>query len=431
MHDMRTAWLIILCVCFGSARGQRLSVETSGRHKAVRIEPQRSSGLESVYVVDGADGLTLRYSPGSQRDATRWLTFGSDGAANATEAEGETTSDGSDRIFHNARADRGYVVEEGNRRTYIWITDYAARQLSMESVSIATNDCSGVELRIDGKCPELTYTSINGRRIAIDREIEVTYRREEYSEEHHGFTAKELTESFASIEGGIKLPPPYCQTDFRVSGDRFLREWGMEVIHVSETAEAMAVDARERAEQDGETTGEPGGSAPVEVRFSATVTEGAIYTEWQLADDPEFENATITWNELDVTYIFRESGRKYMRFVCGNSDGSCIYRGEPYVIEISESMLRCPNAFTPGSSEGLNDEWKVSHRSIVEFDCVIFDRQGNRIAHLTDPDQGWDGKRNGKTVKAGVYYYVITAKGSEGKEYKLGGDINIVGSRRQ
>lgn len=433
LQEMRTARLIImisLCICFGRARGQRLTAETTGKHKAVRIEPQRSSGLESVYVVYEGEELTLRYRPtGDGRDA-RWLTFGNEGAANATAAEGEVANDGNDMILTNARPDRGYAIEEGNRRTYIWITNYGAELSDISHIEIAANDCSGIELTTEGARGELTYTSINGRRIAIDREIEVAYRREEYSEEHHSFIQREATERLANIDGRIKLPPPYCRTAFRVSGDRFLREWGMEQTHTTGEAEAVAVDAREKAEQDGETTAEPGGSAPVEVRFTAAVTEGAIYTEWQLADDPDFDNIAISWNEPEITYTFRESGRKYMRFVCANSDGSCMYTGEPYVIEISESMLRCPNAFTPGSSEGVNDEWKVSQRSIVEFDCVIFDRHGNRIAHLTDPDQGWDGKRNGRTVKAGVYYYVITARGSEGKHYRLSGDINIIGARR-
>lgn len=39
---------------------------------------------------------------------------------------------------------------------------------------------------------------------------------------------------------------------------------------------------------------------------------------------------------------------------------------------------------------------------------------------------GWDGKYKGKLVKPGVYYYVIRAKGADGKIYKLSGDINII-----
>ncbi|MDE6018943.1 MAG: gliding motility-associated C-terminal domain-containing protein, partial [Muribaculaceae bacterium] len=53
-------------------------------------------------------------------------------------------------------------------------------------------------------------------------------------------------------------------------------------------------------------------------------------------------------------------------------------------------------------------------------------RQGHQICHLTSPEQGWDGKVNGKPVDSGVFFYVIEATGTDGKKYKMSGDINIV-----
>ena len=50
------------------------------------------------------------------------------------------------------------------------------------------------------------------------------------------------------------------------------------------------------------------------------------------------------------------------------------------------------------------------------------------MTSFKDPSMGWDGKYKGKYVPAGVYYYVINAVGSDGRKYKLSGDINIIGS---
>ena len=48
------------------------------------------------------------------------------------------------------------------------------------------------------------------------------------------------------------------------------------------------------------------------------------------------------------------------------------------------------------------------------------------MTHFTDPAEGWDGTYRGKLVPPGVYYYVIKATGTDGQEYKLAGDINIL-----
>lgn len=63
-------------------------------------------------------------------------------------------------------------------------------------------------------------------------------------------------------------------------------------------------------------------------------------------------------------------------------------------MSIGESLLDCPNAFSPDASPGYNDEWKVSYKSIVEFKCWIFDRYGNKMIEFDDPSK--DGTVNTK-----------------------------------
>ena len=168
-----------------------------------------------------------------------------------------------------------------------------------------------------------------------------------------------------------------------------------------------------------------GGSAPADISFLAYVTQGVMHCEWQLSNDPEFENIDYRFNEQNLDYTFADEGTYYLRFIGSNSDGSCEAVSDTYVVSIGASELLCPNAFSP-DGDGVNDIWKVSYRSIIDFDCWIFDRYGSQIYHFSDPSSGWDGKRNGKVVKSGVYYYVISATGADGKKYKKSGDINIL-----
>ena len=119
-----------------------------------------------------------------------------------------------------------------------------------------------------------------------------------------------------------------------------------------------------------------------------------------------------------------------MRFTANNAAGTCPYESSAYTISIGESSLLCPNAFSPGAAADAGGEWRVSYRSIVEFHCEIFNRWGHRLATLTNPAQGWDGIIGGKPAPSGVYFYVIKARGADGRDYRLSGDINVISARR-
>jgi len=147
---------------------------------------------------------------------------------------------------------------------------------------------------------------------------------------------------------------------------------------------------------------------------------------WEFASDPEFENVTLQFNQDELDQTFTEAGTYYVRYRVANADGTCEYYGETYTVTVSESELVCPNIFSPGSTEGVNDIWKVSYKSLVEFHCWIFNRWGNLVCEFTDPGSGWDGTYHGRLVDTGVYYYVVTALGSDGVKYKKRGDITIL-----
>lgn len=168
------------------------------------------------------------------------------------------------------------------------------------------------------------------------------------------------------------------------------------------------------------------GSAPLEITFTAFPPEQAIYDLWEVATDEDFQNVELRYNESAFTRVFNEYGKFYVRYYCADESGAEEWWGITYVVDVFESKLLCPNAFTPYGSPGVNDEWKVVASSIVEFDCVIFNRWGNEVAHLTSVDQGWDGRYKGRLVSPGVYFYVIKARGADGRAYNLSGDINLI-----
>lgn len=395
----------------------------------ISIAPEPSSGLKSVYVAFTTEGLTVSYSPTNTSDRVTWYSFGTEGAAYA-----EQLSEGNE--LSNLKGNRGYIAQSGNRRDYFWLIDYSENSYAVDGISISTeSDCSSVEILISGIAPRLSYTAINGRQIEIDRQITLSFYTLCATNSH--FEQIQVSENLPFLRSTIHAESPLCSTRFQLSGDRFTREWGMDTRVESTPLSPAAVSAitsvkvesRDFSNEQSASSTEIGGSAPVSASFSASVSDGVVFTEWQLASDEDFNNVILRERSTDFVHIFNESGSFYVKFVVADATGACMWESEPYHVELGESRLLCPNAFSPGASEGINDLWCVSYRSIIEFDCSIFNRWGTRLIRFTDPSQGWDGRYKGRLVDPGVYYYVIKARGADGKIYNLSGDINIVGCR--
>lgn len=433
--------LLFLSYCCASPLRADAQVEFGGTLRSpITIQPESSTGLSSVYVLDACGGNTFIKYRAKNTSHPVWYTFGQLGAAYAEQiSDSEIEFSGNESTLRNIRPDCGYVIEDGNAHTYFWIVDYSAHELVLNSLS-ATDEssCSSIAFRLDGTASPIYYYNINGRRLELSRELSLTYNSMSYSADEQRYIENSETTVLASVSDVIRCTPALCDTEYTLSGDYFLRSWGLTEQSVStDLISAQRVEAHTSAEQNAETydnqqssssgsDGSLGGSAPIDITFTAQVTPAAIFTEWQFANTEDFENISLRDNNLEFTRTFRDAGTTFVRFVAANAAGDCEYTSETYQVSIGESNLHCPNAFSPQGSPGVNDEWKVSYRSIVEFKCSIFNRWGTCVATLTHPSQGWDGKYKGKYVGSGVYYYVIKARGSDGRNYNLKGDINII-----
>lgn len=404
--------------------------------QAISVRPGSNTGLEEIYVLPTVNGATAVYTASNPASSVKWYRYSNLGGGYAEEIRNVSHS-GNEWSITGYEGDMGYIVDEGTDRHCYWIVDYEEHPLSMQALNIVpTDECDVVTLDFVGSADRITYYSVNGRAVELDRELRLEYNTMEYSDERGDFIDITEEKSLASITGELHVQAPYCDTRFTLSGDRFMTQWDMGESVESPLFQTSAVDAHtdavqeERDNENEQTEGSTGdilgGSAPVHITFTATVTPAAIFQEWQTAADEEFNDIINRYNQLELDMTFTEMGKTYLRFVAADASGRCEYTGQTYTVQIGESRLEIPNAFSPNASEGTNDEWKVSYKSIVKFECHIFNRYGEKMITLSDPSQGWDGKYKGKYVPAGVYFYVIKATGSDGKKYDKAGDINII-----
>lgn len=430
-------YALMLCAASVSASAQSLTFQGNSL-KVIEEMPEKSSGLEKIYVLYSIQGVTVSYTSASGA-GIKWYKYGNLGGGHAEEVA--SSQSGSTSTLASLEGDKGYIVEDGDRRYCFWITDYGSHRLKLTSVMASPDQECGVStIEVQGTGDPIRYFTINGVQKTLDQQITVEYTSQEWSDQLENFQQVNVEKSFASLQPEYRLDPPnYCTTAFKVTGDRFLRIWNWEESVESSAVAPTSVDARtfaiaessvdsddsEGSNQIGSDTEGLGGSAPCNITFQAFVTDGVIHNEWQMTSDPTFENIDYRFTTQDLDYTFLDEGTQYVRYIGSNANGSCEYIGDTYEISIGASQLLIPNAFSP-NGDGVNDLWKVAYRSIESFKCHIFDRNGHQVCTLTSPDQGWDGKVGGKTVDSGVFYYVIEAKGTDGKRYKKSGDINIV-----
>lgn len=435
MRSLKSLFLTLLVCVAVSASAQRLTFAGSSL-PAISESVAASSGLNGVYVLPYVQGISAQFES-SDGSTVTWQRFSALGAAYAEPVS--STQSGNTSTLTRLEGNMGYVVTDGDKSYYFWVVDYSTQRFGVRDIVMSSeSDCSTTWLDVEGEAPQITCYGINGVPVHLDRGITLTYNTLEFDSETFAYNQVEHTQSLASITNErVYCTPSLCQTDFTITGDKYLAQWGEPQSATSPAYPPMAVAVETRAEQenrdvDNELKEETalGGSGPVDITFRAAVTDGVEFLEWELARDSEFNQVFQRRREREFTITFREQGTTYVRLVAANESGSCEVESETYEVFIGESVLKCPNAFSPGTSQGVNDEWKVIYKSIVEFDCQIFDRNGRRVAHLTDPSQGWDGKIAGKTAPNGVYFYVIRALGTDGKRYKLSGDINTIGFRK-
>lgn len=420
--------------------------------------PDKNTGLDNIFVIYDTKGVDMVYSTSNSSNVKiyKYSNLGGGYAEEITSLERNNDS----VILHDIEGNLGYIIEEGSNRYYCWIVEYLPYRFSIKSITASDDiECDATVLDVDGYAAPIYYFTINGQQRELGRDITVTYDTQKFDKNVGDFTTVSSKTILSSFENRIRLSPAsLAYTSFIIKGDRFLQDWkwGVEAesIVIAPHAVSIVTDANQlddnsnnKPSQDDSSDSESsdeisespsnqikddssslGGSAPADIEFSAYVSEGVLHYEWQMSRDPDFAEIEYRFNVQNLDYTFLEEGTYYVRFIGSNSDGSCEAIGDTYAVSIGASELLCPNAFSP-DGDGVNDEWKVSYRSLIEFDCWIFDRYGAEICHFSDPKLGWDGKRNGKLVNPGVYFYVITAVGSDGKKYKKSGDINILRHR--
>lgn len=409
------------------------TVEVDGAYRWTGVNKSKT-GLDYVFVIPSSSQATIRFNSTSG-SPVNWYRFDRTGINNKT-----SVSNGNSLTYSPAEKDYGYVIEQGDVSVCLWLSTYKEVS-SLYPDEEYTDQCKDV--RLAGTGIDIAYYTVDGKWMGINRAV--AYKTWKWDD-----TLKDLKMVEDTVQGlvsksgetvSLYAPAPYEKTLFTVIDSIPYKGWNgaIKTFSTSDEYEPRAIlvkaivkPLRENAINELKSDMEEGvfgGSAPVEMEFKAYVS-GDNYYAWEFmqenpseVDDPMVD---AIYPDKILRYTFKDEGTTYVRLKATNSYCS---RDTSFTITVGESRLEAPNIFSPGTSPGVNDEWKVAYKSIVQFKCWIFNRWGVEIFRFSDPAQGWDGKYKGKLVPPGVYYYIIEAKGADNQNYKLKGNINILRPR--
>lgn len=428
---MKRLTICLLMLLLASFSGKATFSATGGVGNApFVVEPPASTGLEKVFVSNGAQGLTLQFETDNPTDWT-WFTWQTDPNVALPVDPSRVQTTGGATVLSLVATDAGYLVSNtSGERHLVYVVAWKPVNYHELSVLEEGDVCTEVTLRLLADADDLVYYTAAGIRRTLERQHRLTWHTAEWQASEAAYVYQPQSATFTTMGVNWSVPAPLCDTEFRLTGDQFGRWFGEEETLVLDNYRARAVKANARAvveqrnvpNENGASTGELMGSAPLTVAFSSHPSDAVTLVEW-LIYKPGDESMYSRFTDEELTYTFKESGRYTVKLFVSNAYCRDSTEFNP---QIHESMLDCPNFFTPRSSPGENDEFRVAYRSLVSFKGVVVNRWGNVLFRWTDPAQGWDGTYLGKPVSPGVYYYVIEAKGSDGVVYKKAGDINLL-----
>jgi len=89
--------------------------------------------------------------------------------------------------------------------------------------------------------------------------------------------------------------------------------------------------------------------------------------------------------------------------------------------------LFMPTAFTP-NADGRNDVFKPTYENIRRDHYLlrIYDRWGAKVFETMNPDEGWDGRINGKMLPVGVYVWQVNARIVNGDDVEYHGVVHLM-----
>lgn len=329
-----------------------------------------------------------------------------------------------------------FVLQEGSLPRYVYLIDYSLHRLDFtqwEATPLPEDPCSRVRLTLQTPLHLMRYYTPSGSPRVLPHKVILSRENQLWEPNRRQFKTYTEQIEIPLISEQTELQASLSDTPYTVETDVWAQALDIKFSYpVSSTIETRRLEVHSGVDIDSkvEEIDWQRISAPSTLRMWAVGNEpSAAKYQWRIEKlEGNNSNLMLSYAGRETEYTFAQSGQYRITLECLNRDASCIDNSFEQILHITESTLEVPNAFTPGVSLGINDEFKVLHRSLVEFHARIYSSTGQELYSWTDPNAGWNGYYRGSLVPTGSYYYAIDARGADGIRYEKRGVVNVLRS---
>jgi gliding motility-associated-like protein len=391
------------------------------------------NGITEVHLLNGMEGAQIRFTA-SQSGVHEWYRF-KESIDDAVPVA--CTQSGNASVITGIQEGYGYYVAAPMGTGYVWIVDYSRYVPRLSGLRVTEDEykCERLLLVADADITPIYYYT-SGRRNVVQRKFLLTYHTSKWMEDEKAFIPEEKSLLFSELFPEIKIEePPLTNTTFTLT-DSIALHFDIAQAVTSDEYRAVRVDAHVFFEKDREFGANEKHtadslSAPITYTFTAYANEPvAAYYVWKVQKwdkDAGQYNTIVRYTDRVLRYTFESDGNYEVQLEVNDAQSACAFTPEEnFKATIGSAYVFIPNAFSPGSSIGVNDEFRITFRSITSFRASIYNRWGNLLYQWTDPTQGWNGMVNGKYVPTGAYFVVVEYTDSNGQRQKAARDVNIL-----
>lgn len=159
------------------------------------------------------------------------------------------------------------------------------------------------------------------------------------------------------------------------------------------------------------------GSVPLIVSLS-NIGSGKI-NKWS------FNDGSKTITEANPVKYFDEPGIYTIILTSTSSDGKTAIDSIKVEALANSSIESIPSDFSP-NGDGVNDLFVFNSENILKMQVTIYDKNAKVVYQYKGTGFNWDGKtQKGENAKNGIYLYMISADGKDGKKYERSGKIKL------